>query len=117
MLIIGETFNQRKAFLWSCIHTCQELVNVLQKIKGDNRALALSVIKQQREIIKSDYAALKELQKWFKQSGMDEDEGYVPPLEKARWNALTEEEKWAEEEHKLEIAMKILAIKERNGWE
>lgn len=117
MLTIGETFNQRKAELWSLIHSCQELLKVLSGIKGDNRKLALEVAKQEREIIKVTYAELKELQRWFKKSGLDENEPYQTPSQKAYWANLTDEQLEAELEKAEKRDMEILAIKERNKWE
>lgn len=114
MLIMGETYNQSKAMLWDLIHSCQALIKVIKP----NSPLAREVIAGNREIIRSTYADLKELTRWFKQSGLEPDEPYVPPSVKARWEAMTEEEKEAEDERRLDIAMQILAIveKERNGW-
>lgn len=117
MLIIGETYNQRKAFIWSCIHTYQELIAVLQKVQGENRRLALEIIKQEREIIKQEYAELKELHRWFKKSGMGEDEPYQTPGYKAWFASLTDEQITEEMVKADKRDMEILAIKERNGWE
>lgn len=75
MLTVGETFNERKAFLWSFIHVCQELIGVLQKLTGDKKS-AREVIVLEREIIKDTYAELKELQRWFKQSGLKANEPF-----------------------------------------
>lgn len=76
MLVQGETFNERKSSLWSYLHTSQDLIKAVQKIKGDNLALAREVIVQERETIKTTYADLKELQRWFKTSGLEPDEPY-----------------------------------------
>jgi hypothetical protein len=93
VLIIGETFNQHKAFLWSLIHSSQELIKVLQNIKDpDNRKLAREIIVQERTIIKSTYAELKELQKWFTKSGMEADQPYKTPGMLKREAEMTEEE-------------------------
>lgn len=102
MLIMGETFNQRKAFIWSCIHTCQDLITVLQKVTGENAKLARQIIKDEREIIKSDYATLKELQRWFKQSGLTPDEPYKTPGQIA-WEASLTEEQWEDRINKAHV--------------
>lgn len=117
LLIIGETFNQRKAFIWSFIHQCQDLIKVLQGIQGDNRRQALELIKQEREIIKIEYAELKELQRWFKKSGLGENEPYQTPSQKAYWASLTDEQLQEELDKAYRRDMEIAAIKERNGWE
>lgn len=116
MLIIGETFNQRKAFIWSFIHQCQELITVLQTVQGENRRQALECIKQEREIIKAEYAELKELQRWFNKSGMGENEPYQTPTQKAYWANLTDEQLEQELEKAEKRDMEILKIQERNGW-
>ena len=76
MLCIGETFEQRKDFLWSFIHVCQDLIKAIQKCKTSDQELSRTVIKQERAIIKETYEELKELQRWFKQSGLKPDEPY-----------------------------------------
>lgn len=76
MLLIGETYNQRKDFLWSFIDTCRELVITIQRSNLSNTPLAKEVIAENRAIIRDNYAELKELAKWFKQSGLEPDEPY-----------------------------------------
>lgn len=112
MLIMGETFNQHKAFLWDYIHTTQDLIKAIKP----NSQLAKEAIAGSRESVRDTYAELKELQRWFNTSGLDPDEPYMPPSVKARWEAMTDQEKYDEEERKLDIAMEILVIKGRNGW-
>lgn len=117
MLIIGETYNQRKAFMWSFIHSCQEFIKALQTVKGENRREALLLIKQEREIIKQEYADLKELQRWFNKTDISENEPYQTPGYKAWFASLTPEqleEEMIKAEKRNDL---ILAIKERNGWE
>lgn len=110
---MGESYSQHKALLWSLIHSSQELAKVIKP----TTPLAREVLKGNREAIRETYAELKELHRWFKKSGLEEDEPYTPPGVLARYNAMTEEEKNAEDERRMDIAMQILAIKERNGWE
>ena len=117
MLIIGETYNQHKAFIWSCIHTAQDLVKAMQLIKGENRRQALECIKAEREIIKQDYQKLKELRRWFLKSGLGENEPYQTESYKAWFASLTDEQIIEEMEKAEARDMQILAIKERNGWE
>lgn len=113
MLVIGETYAERKASLWSYIHTCQGLIKV---IKPDT-PLAREVIKAERSSIRETYNELKELTRWFKKSGMTETQPYVHPSTIARWNAMTDEEREAEEERIMTIEMQIMAIKEKRGYE
>lgn len=64
----GETLNQTKKFYWDYIHTCQELISVIQK-DCDYIDLSREVIAMERQIIKDTYADLKEMQQWFNKTG------------------------------------------------
>lgn len=116
MLIIGETYNQHKAFLWSCLHTCQDLIKAVQAT-GTKDPLAREVVQLERQAIKDLYDELKALRRWFLQSGMEENEAYQPPSRKAWWASLTDEQQAEEAEKAYRRDMEIAAIKERNGWE
>ena len=67
--LIGESFNECKAFYWSYIHTCQELIKAIQNTGIANTPLAKEVIRQERDQIKRTYAELKELQRWWDKEG------------------------------------------------
>lgn len=67
--LIGETFNECKAFQWSLIHTSQDLIKAIQACSIKNTPLAREVINQERQLIKQYYAELKELQAWWNKEG------------------------------------------------
>lgn len=63
MLNYFETFDERNDFLWSVIHTSQELIKAIKtKPKSD---LATEVIDIELELIKTTYGQLKELRRWY----------------------------------------------------
>jgi hypothetical protein len=76
VLIIGETFNQRKESLWSYIHVSQDLIKTIQNCKIGRSPLAREVIAMEREQISSTYNELKQLQRWFKTTELEPDEQY-----------------------------------------
>jgi hypothetical protein len=106
VLIMGETYNQQKAFLWSYIHTCQELIKALQASKLANSSLARDVIQENRLQIRDTYAELKKLLQWFKKSGLKEDEPYYPESYKKWLESLTDEQ-WEERLNKAEILRQL----------
>lgn len=70
--LLGETFNECKAFYWSYIHTSQELIKAIQNCSLAKTPLAKEVISQERQIIKQTYVELKELQRWWEKEGKNE---------------------------------------------
>ncbi len=76
MLTAGESFNDRKEFLWSYIHTCQDLIKVIQQTSIADTPLAKETMKLEREQIQQTYNELKALQRWLKTSGLKPDEPF-----------------------------------------
>lgn len=76
VLTAGESFNERKDFLWSYIHTCQDLIKAIQATSIGTSSLAYEVIRMEREQIQQTYDELKQLQRWFKTSGLKPDEPF-----------------------------------------
>ncbi len=76
MLTAGESFNDRKEFLWSYIHTCQDLIRVIQRTSIADTPLAKETMKLEREQIQQTYNELKALQRWLKTSGLKPDEPF-----------------------------------------
>lgn len=102
VLIMGETYNQHKAFLWSYLHTCQDLIKAIQDSKLANDPLAREVITKEREQIRDTYTELKKLLQWFKKSGLEPDEPYYPESYK-KWEASLTDEQWEERINKSEM--------------
>lgn len=99
---MGETYKQHKAFLWSYLHTCQDLIKAIQASPLADSSLAREVILQERQQIRETYAELKKLLQWFKQSGLQEDEPYYPESYK-KWEASLTDEQWEERINKAHI--------------
>lgn len=76
VLTAGESFNDRKEFLWSYIHTCQDLIKTIQQTRIADTSLAKETIKLEREQIQQTYNELKVLQRWLKTSGLEPDEPF-----------------------------------------
>lgn len=89
---MGETYNQHKQFLWDFIYTCRELIKAIQNSSLAESTLAREVIDQNRAIIRDTYAEIKELTRWFRASGLDEDEPYYPESYHKRIANLSEDE-------------------------
>lgn len=93
---MGESYSQHYDFLWSCIHTSQELIKTIQsvssKLDPDTRKLAREVILKEQRYIRGVYEDLKALNKWFKQSGLKKYELYYPQAYKDRLANMTDEE-------------------------
>lgn len=64
MLIKNETTEQREAVLWSFIHTSQDLIKQINKLKLGEYELKYEVKQQEMRVIKMYYAELKELKRW-----------------------------------------------------
>jgi len=82
LLIFGESYRHRYDFLWSSIHFSQEIIKTLQtmskKLDDDTISLSKEVILIERKQIRQSYEELKLLNKWFKASGLKQDELYYP---------------------------------------
>jgi hypothetical protein len=76
VLTIGETFNGRKESLWDYIHVCQELIAAIQKSVVPPTDLSREVIALERQSIRSTYAELKDLQRWFNTTELEPDEPF-----------------------------------------
>ena len=77
MLVIGETYNDRKASLLDYIHVCQDLIGTIQKCKISKEPLAREVIALERQSIRDTWAELKALARWQKTSGFEPDEPFT----------------------------------------
>lgn len=71
MLVKGETFNERKAFLLDNIKVCREMIRtvnecVIKKNPDGDHNLAYEVIAGNRAIIRQTMAELTSLKKWQK---------------------------------------------------
>lgn len=78
-LVLGETYNDRKAFTLSCIVTARGLIKTIKEVclpKPELRDLALQIIKQEQEYIKSELAELTELERWRRKVGLEKDEPF-----------------------------------------
>ncbi len=64
MLIKQETTEQRERALWGFIHTSQDLIKQINKIKHDEYELKNEVKQQEMRVIKMYYAELKKLKRW-----------------------------------------------------
>lgn len=68
-----ESFEDCRDFHLDFIHVCQDLIKAIQQtIKNHpdwDHTLAREVIKQKQDIIKSTYAELKEMQRWWLREG------------------------------------------------
>lgn len=71
--LMYETFEDCRDFHFDLIHTSQNLINAIQATIDNHpdwdHTLAREVIKSEREIIKSTYAELKEMQRWWIREG------------------------------------------------
>ena len=68
-----ESFEDCRDFHFDFIHTCQDLIQTIQTIIKNHperdHTLAREVIKQEQDIIKTIYAELKEMQRWWLREG------------------------------------------------
>lgn len=67
MLIIGETYNKRKADILDNIKVCRGLIKECNKValkKDGNRELAIEVINTEHNTIKNFINELVELERW-----------------------------------------------------
>lgn len=71
--LLTETFEDCRDFYLDFIHVSQDLIKAIQlTIKNHpdwDHTLAREVIKQEQDIIKSTYAELKEMQRWWLREG------------------------------------------------
>lgn len=71
--LLTETFEDCRDFHLDFIHVSQDLIKAIQQtIKNHpdwDHTLAREVIKQEQEIIKTTFAELKEMQRWWLREG------------------------------------------------
>lgn len=82
MLILFETYNQRKEFLLDYIKTCRELVRLVNDLIKKYHTLyseGIFFINNQHSEIKQTMTELVELKKWFNKQNLRPDEPYIPP--------------------------------------
>lgn len=111
VLISGETVNNRKAWLWSSIHLDQEIIKRFQQSKFKDDPDFRESIKLTQLNIKSTYTELKDLVRWAKSEGIGDDEPYVYPSVRARWEAMSDDEKEAEAIRLAEVQQQIWDLK------
>lgn len=99
---MGETYEQHKAFLWSYLHTCQDLIKAIQASKLATDPVGRECILSNQAEIRRTYAELKALLQWFKKSGLEPNEPYYPESYK-KWEASLTEEQWDERINKSEM--------------
>lgn len=120
MLVINETYEQRKAFLLDYIKTCRAFMALLNTIIARNKELAdiahetLSL--EQREISRA-LQQLVELKRWLKAEGIAPDEPYLPRRLREQMKGWTEEQWQTHYDKQLLIASKIDELKQKGGYE
>lgn len=81
-LTLDETYNERKAFILSCIVTTRGLIKAIQSTSNkfpEHKDLYNETITNQQQSIKHDLAELTELERWRVKEGMAKDEPYKYP--------------------------------------
>lgn len=86
-LISEETYNERKAFILSCILVSKtlirQLVSTMDKIPQIEPE-ARQVIELEKQYIKDELAELTELERWRIREGLGKDERYIYPSVRKR---------------------------------
>lgn len=81
-LVSEETYNERKAFILSCILVSKtlirQLVSTMDKIPQIEPE-ARQVIELEKQYIKDELAELTELERWRIREGLGKDERYIYP--------------------------------------
>lgn len=75
-----ETYNERKAFILSCIVTARGLISAIQSTKNkfpELKDLQNQVIKQEQDYINQELADLTELERWRRKVGLEKDEPFT----------------------------------------
>lgn len=92
-LVSHETYNERKAFILSCIVTARGLIKTLSANidKYPNlKQQTLEAIEHEQQYIKDQLAELTELKRWQIREGIGEDEPYSYKRVQQRTNDSTE---------------------------
>lgn len=76
VLNIMESYQERKAWIWSTIDLNRDLIKTVQEVCSDDEPLKKQVLSNCRAEIRKKTQELSDLARWFKQSGLKETEPY-----------------------------------------
>lgn len=102
-LVLHETYNDRKAFILSCVVVARKLVKTLSANIDKYPTLkqqTLEVIELEQQYIKDQLSELTELKRWQIREGIKEDEPYIYPSIRKR-NAERERQ---QQNHSVHLA-------------
>lgn len=79
LLVLDETYNDRKAFILSCIIVARNLIKAIQSTSNkfaSIKEIAPEVIKCEQQYIKDQFTELTQLERWRIKEGLGKDEPF-----------------------------------------